>query len=521
MPQRPKPSQPKAKLPVARKSPQSDSVKLRDLEKRLAEALDQQTATSEILRVISSSPTDVQPVFEVVAANVARLCDAFDATIFRVDGDVLRLVAHRGPIAPDPILPLTEGMLGGRVIRERRAVHVDDMQAETREYPMSSEFARNREFRTILSVPLLRGPEAIGLIAIRRTEVRPFTDNQIALLQTFADQAVIAIENVRLFTELQEKNTALTAAHAQVSEALEQQTATSEILRVISGSPTDVQPVFDNIGRSAVRLCEARFAAVYRYDGDVLDLASHYNFTPEAVREIRSAFPTRELGGTSVGRAIRERRVVHIEDFDSDKLVPLFSQRVARALGYRSMLVVPMLRDEQAVGALVVGHVEARAFDQRHVELLQTFADQAVIAIENVRLFNETKEALERQTATSEILRAISSSPTDLQPVLNTIAINAVRVCGAYDATLLLREGEFVCRAAHHGPLTSGREDLVPINRSFVSNRTILESKPVHLQDVLAPEGSDFSDSRESAQRVGFRTILSVPCSTRAALSAH
>jgi len=210
------------------------------------------------LRVISSSPTDVQPVFEAVLASAARLCDALDATMFRVDGDVLRLVAHEGPIPSDPVgtpRQLTPATPSGRAVLEGRTIQVADIQADVGEYPEGSAFGRALNFRTVLSVPLLRRGDAIGAIAIRRTEVRPFTDRQTELLQTFADQAVIAIENVRLFTELEEKNQALTEAHAQVTEALEQQTATSEILRVISRSPTDIQPVFDTIAESVVRLC--------------------------------------------------------------------------------------------------------------------------------------------------------------------------------------------------------------------------------------------------------------------------
>src|SRR5262249_39920807 len=207
------------------------------------EALEQQTATSEVLRVIASSPTDVQPVFAAVLTSAARLCDALDGTMFRVDGDVLRLAAHEGPIASDPVgtpRSLASSTPSARAVLEGTTIHVADLQAEIGKYPEGSAFARALNFRTVLSVPLLRADGAIGAITIRRVEVRPFTNRQVELLKTFADQAVIAIENVRLFTELQEKNKALTTAHAQVSEALDQQTATSEILRVISQSPTDV-----------------------------------------------------------------------------------------------------------------------------------------------------------------------------------------------------------------------------------------------------------------------------------------
>src|SRR5262249_18640339 len=219
--------------------------------RELTDSLTQQTATAEILSVISSSPTDVQPVLEAVTASAARLCEAPDAAIFLAEGEELRLATHLGPIALGPVgefsVPLVRGSLTGRATLERRTIQLADHQADEAEYPEGTAVARRLGVRTILTVPLLRSGEAIGVIALRRTEIRLFTDQQIALLQTFADQAVIAIENVRLFKELEEKNRALTESHAQVTEALEQQTATSEILRVISSSPTDVQPVFDTI----------------------------------------------------------------------------------------------------------------------------------------------------------------------------------------------------------------------------------------------------------------------------------
>jgi two-component system, NtrC family, sensor kinase len=250
----------KAKPVVARKLPKSDDgAKLRDLEKQLAEALQQQTATGEILRVIRSSPNDIRPVFDAIAESAARLCESSDADIWRQTDDRLLLVAHYGAIPVGPVaefgLPLIHGSVGGRSILTGRPIQVGDAQAATAEFPESSENARRVGFRTILSVPLMREGVAIGAIILRRTEARLFTEQQVALLQTFADQAVIAIENVRLFTELQEKNHALTQAHAQVSESLEQQTATAEVLRVISSSPTDEKPVFDAIARSSVQLC--------------------------------------------------------------------------------------------------------------------------------------------------------------------------------------------------------------------------------------------------------------------------
>src|SRR5262249_40744968 len=247
--------------------------------RELAKALEQQTATAEILRVISSSPTDVQPVFAAVAESSARLCDAYDCEIYRVDGDVLRLVAHHGPSSAGPVVvPIVPGTIGDRSVLERRTVHVPDLGAEAEEFPVGSALGAAR---TQLRVPLLREGTALGVISVRRSEVRPFSDDQIALLQTFADQAVIAIENVRLFTELQEKNTALTAAHAQVTEALDQQTATAEVLKVISRSTFDLQPVLDTLIENAARLCASRRGVIMRRDGDSYHGAAFYNVSSE------------------------------------------------------------------------------------------------------------------------------------------------------------------------------------------------------------------------------------------------
>ena len=243
----------------------ADQVRRRtqeELERELAEAGEQQAATAEILRMISRSPTDLQGVFEEIAASAARLCDAYDASVLQVDGDCQRLVAHHGPIPAIPMgrdtLPLARGVVTGRAVLDRQAIHVADVQTETDQYPEGSDNARRLGHRTVLAVPLISAGKAIGVIVIRRTQVRPFTDRQIDLLKTFADQAVIAIENTRLFEEVQEKNRALTETNAQLTEALEQQTATSKILRVISGSPTDVRPVFETVVVSAAKLCEAR-----------------------------------------------------------------------------------------------------------------------------------------------------------------------------------------------------------------------------------------------------------------------
>jgi two-component system, NtrC family, sensor kinase len=385
---------------------------LADTRAKLTEALAQQTATSDILRLIASSPTDVQPVFDAIAASASTLCEAQNGGVFRFDGGLIHLVAHHN-WSPDELeairrvfpIPPGGGSVTARAILTRAVAHVPDPVADPEYVPGSLVQAG---FRSVLSVPMLRDGHPIGAITVTRSEVRAFSDTQIALLKTFADQAVIAIENTRLFQELEARNRELT-------EALEQQTATSEVLRVISSSPTDLQPVFDAIVRSAVRLCGARFGAVYQFDGELLHLVAHHNWSPETLELVQRLFPMRPSRETLAGRAILAKAVVQVADLLAD---PEYQQQVIRTGGYRSMLAVPMLREGSPVGVIVINRLETGTFPERQIELLQTFADQAIIAIENVRLFTELQarnrdltEALEQQTATSEVLRVISSSP--------------------------------------------------------------------------------------------------------------
>jgi two-component system, NtrC family, sensor kinase len=389
----------------------------RDLERKtreLAEAREQQAATAEILTAISDSPTDPYRVFADIAASAARLCDAYDATIRQVDGGQLRLVAHYGPILTGPTVPLMHGAVAGRAVLDRRTIHLADEQSEMDEYPEGSEFARRLSYRTILCVPLLRAAEAIGVITIRRAEVRPFTDREVDLLKTFGDQAVIAIENTRLFEAEQTRTWELQAS-------LEYQTATSDVLNVIGRSPTDVRPVFDVIAKSAAQLCAAQFCHVFRFDGELIHFAASYGLPAEAIALIRRGYPMLPGKASISGRTILSGAVEEIADVDSDAAYG--RAPTARAIGYRGIVAVPMLRSAQPIGAIVVGRAEPGRFLARQIELLKTFADQAVIAIENARLFEEVQaktgeltEALEQQTATSEVLKVISSSPGELEP---------------------------------------------------------------------------------------------------------
>jgi GAF domain-containing protein len=461
----------------------------------LSEALEQQTATAEVLRVISSSPTDLQPVLDTVVRSAARFCGAYDVCIFRLDGDHLRLDAHHGPVAqPDGfLLPVVKGSVGGRTVLEQRVIHVADLPAETAEFPEAAANARRLGFRTILSVPLVREGVAIGAIQLRRPESVLFTDKQVSLLQTFADQAVIAIENVRLFKELEARNRDLT-------EALEQQTATAEILRVISTSPTDLQPVLDAVVRSAARFCGADDAELFRLDGEYLAVAAHYGPIPAPVGRL---IPVAQ--GSVSGRAFAERRAIHVADLQAEAEEFPVTSRIARELGFRASLSVPLLREGMAGGTITLRRAEVNPFTDKQIKLLETFADQAVIAIENVRLFKELQEknrdltqALDRQTATADVLRIIAQSPTELQPVLDAIARSAVRLCSASDAVIERLEGDRFYNAAHAGSQMKGLVGLpLPLTRRFPGGRAVLDRKRVILDDIQLVAESEYPDTFE------------------------
>jgi signal transduction histidine kinase/HAMP domain-containing protein len=357
--------------------------KVEERTSELSEALEQQTVTAEILRVISSSPTDIQPVLDAVAESAARLCGASDVIIRRVDGGVLRVAAHFGSVPAGPeSVQISSRSIGGRAVLERRTIHVHDIADERvrAEYPESLAISRGGSgMRTMLMVPLVREDVAIGIIGLRRPEVRPFTEKQVALLQTFADQAVIAIENVRLFKELEARN-------RDVNEALERQTSIAEILRVISGSPTDLAPVLETVTRRAAQLCNAPDARLYLVDNDRMTCVSGFG-------ELSGARPDLQLTrGLVTGRAILDRRPVHIEDLAAAFDEFPDAREPQQAFGHRTTLAVPLLREDRAFGAILLRRKEVRPFSEKQIELVKTFADQAVIAIENVRLFNEIQD---------------------------------------------------------------------------------------------------------------------------------
>jgi two-component system, NtrC family, sensor kinase len=284
--------------------------------------------------------------------------------------------------------------------------------------------------------PLLREGTAIGVIAIRRKEVKPFTDKQVALLETFASQAVIAIENVRLFKEIQERN-------AELREALEHQTATAEVLGIISRSPTDVQPVLDAIVESAARVCGIDDVVLRLHEGNAMVLRAHFGPVASDRVEISMDEPRQ--------RWIKEHGTLHVSDVREQNDIQMVNSTGRR---WRTLLAAPLRLQGELIGTLGARRTEVRPFTPAQIKLLETFADQAVIALENARLFNELKESLEQQTATSEILGVIASSPTDLQPVLDAVAESAARLCDSVDAQIYRIEGEMERKVASYGAIS-------------------------------------------------------------------
>ena len=442
--------------------------------RELTEALEIQTATGEILRVIATSPTAIQPVLEAVVKSAARLCQAYDAVILLREGDLLALGAHNGPIPIDfAKYPLNRLWTAGRAIVHRKTIHIRDLAAEVDEYPEGSALAVRLGHRSIVSTPLMREGEAIGVLVLRRTEVLPFSDRQIALLQIFADQAVIAINNVRLFQEVQARTRELT-------EALEHQSATSEVLGVISRSPNELQPVLDAIVQTAATLCTAELAFITRFSDNRFVLAAANRVDAEHIRYI-AQHPISIDRGSIIGRIALDRRVIHVADVLAD---PEFDRHEWQTVGrQRTVLGVPLLLERSLIGVMILYRTEVAPFTDKQVELVETFADQAVIAIENARLFEEVQartrevtEALEYQTATSEVLNVISRSPNELQPVFDTIVATSKRLCSAELANLWrLRNGRF--ELAAHTDTNAERvnfllQNPIPVGRGSLAGRS-------------------------------------------------
>ena len=480
------------------------------LTRELKEALEQQAATGEILKLISSSG-GVGLVFETILEDAIRLCSAEFGLLFLAENDHARTVAMRGvsqKLAEFFQRSLRPGAKTGfaRVAKLKQPIQILDLKEEPgyREGdPMMVAGVELGDARTLLVVPMLHEDRVLGVITIFRKEVRSFTDKQIALLKNFAAQAVIAIENARLLSELRQRT-------ADLAESLEQQTATADVLKVISSSPNDLEPVFEAVLQKAVKICNAKFGTLALSEGDYRFRIVATHDAPPAYADMRLREPVIRRGpGTALGCLFETKQVVHITDIAADNSAAPVHAQLA---GARTFVIIPMLKHEQLVRGIGIYRQEVRAFSHKQIDLLQNFAAQAVIAIENTRLLNELRESLQQQTATADVLKVISRSAFDLQTVLQTLVESAARLCEADKATITRQKGGAFYRAEAYGFSKEFMDYVneIPVvpDRGTSFGRALLEGRVIHIPDVLADPEYTFAE----AQRLGgFRTILGVP----------
>jgi GAF domain-containing protein len=468
------------------------------------EALEQQAATTDILQLISNSPENLQAIFAAILENAVRICDASFGDIGQLEDGIIRLLAiHKATPAPfieerkrTQRVPPAPNSPSARILATKVPLHIHDLKCDgaylERSAPMTVAAVELGGLRTFLGVPLLKENEVIGIMFLGRQFVRPFTDKQIELVKNFGAQAVIAIENARLLNELRQRTDDLSQRTVDLSEALEQQTATSEVLAIISASPGNLEPVFAAILEKAVRICDAGFGNVERWDGTTMEyVASHK--TPPAFAEARRRIVYRPDPELFINRMLRTKSVVQIDDAASEKAyierrMPLFVAAVELG-GARTILLVPMLMNNEPIGMFSLFRQEVRPFTEKQIALVANFAAQAVIAIENARLLNELRQSLERQTATSEVLQVISSSQGDLGPVFRAILENATRICEARYGLLYLYDGRHFSLTTHIGASSEWvevmtRGPISPPHPDAILGRVVVSKAVVEIEDA-------------------------------------